>query len=160
MSNIHNICIFNLSLHSSSSPSSSSECEKWNHAVRSIMRNHWLSGSSCRHSAIAINCFFRFNTLRLTKGKLQSHCHTFWHNMDIKNSYITYKPFIECLVILPSKNVLARSCKKRSFFLHPCKILQDLARSCSGARKKDLFLQDLVRAFYWVDSCECSPCCD
>ena len=100
------------------------------------------------------------------------------------------------LQIIPSKNALARSYKKRSFFLAPlqdlarsctilqdlagscgilwdfagilqdsctnflqdsCKILQDptrsrsivqdLARSCRGARKKDLFLPDLARAF-------------
>ena len=89
-------------------------------------------------------------------------------------------PRTNCLPLpLPSKNTLAKSCKKRSFFLHPCKILQDLARSCRilrnlvrfcrnragilqefrarilqdsckscrGARKKDLFLQDLARAF-------------
>ena len=78
---------------------------------------------------------------------------------------------------VPSKNSLARSCKKKSFFLAhlqdlarscgilqescrnfvqdsckiPCtgsrKIPQDLARFCRGARKKDLFLQDLARAF-------------
>ena len=33
-------------------------------------------------------------------------------------------------VHLPSKNALARSYEKRSFFLHPCKILQDPAGSC------------------------------
>ena len=66
----------------------------------------------------------------------------------------------------PSKNALAKSCKKRSFFLHSSKILKDLAgsceilqescckilarfrqnntRSCRNARKKDLFLQDLA----------------
>ena len=75
-------------------------------------------------------------------------------------------------IVLPSKNALAR---KGPFLLHPCKILQDpagsfgilqefrarilqvcciisqvvedLARSCRDARKKDLFLQDLARAF-------------
>ena len=86
----------------------------------------------------------------------------------------------------PSKNALARSCKKRSFFLAPlqdlagscgilrdlvgfcrnlagflhkiparflqnsCKIPQDPAGSCKilqGCKKKDLFLQDLARAF-------------
>ena len=82
-------------------------------------------------------------------------------------------------VIPPSKNALARSCKKRFFFLvslqdlaRSCGILrdfagilqefcarflqnparyhkipQDLARSCRDTRKKDLFLQDLARAF-------------
>ena len=101
--------------------------------------------------------------------------------------------FCESLWSHPSKNALARSCKKRSFFLAPlqdlaksCKILRDLvgfcrnlagflqgfcarilqdsckipqdpagslrilqylARSCRGARKKDLFLQDPARAF-------------
>ena len=97
------------------------------------------------------------------------------------------------MFIHPSRNALAGSCKKRSFFLAPlqdlaryckilrdpagscgilqescrilaqnpcknparflqnptrsCRILQDFARSCRGARKKDLFLQDLARAF-------------
>ena len=39
---------------------------------------------------------------------------------------------IECCLNdkVPSKNTLARSYKKRSFFLQPCKILQDLVRSC------------------------------
>ena len=91
----------------------------------------------------------------------------------------------------PVKTLLQDLARKGPFFLHPCKILQDLAgscrilrdlegfcrnlagflheiparflqdsckipqdpalqdlaRSCRGARKKDLFLQDLARAF-------------
>ena len=44
-----------------------------------------------------------------------------------------------------SCGILQESC--RNFMQDSCKIPQDLARSCRGARKKDLFLQDLARAF-------------
>ena len=49
------------------------------------------------------------------------------------------------------KNLAGFLCKDPARFLqNPTrsrKIPQDLARSCRGARKKDLFLQDLARAF-------------
>ena len=43
--------------------------------------------------------------------------------------------------------ILQDSCKIPQDSTRSCRILQDLARSCRGARKKDLFLQDLARAF-------------
>ena len=74
----------------------------------------------------------------------------------------------------PSKNALARSYKKRYFFLHSCKILldlagfcgnlagilckipakscqimQDLARSCRDGRKRTFSCKILEECFYW-----------
>ena len=97
------ICIINLSLHSSSSLSSSSRCEKWNHiaTVWSVIWNHWVIRFP-KHSAIVVDGLFWFSTLRLTKGKLQSHCQsssTIWIS---KSAYITYKSFTKHLVLLDS----------------------------------------------------------
>ena len=57
------------------------------------------------------------------------------------------------VLIPPSKNALARSCKKRSFFLHLCKILQDLARSCGILWDFAGILQDCCTKFL-QDSCK------
>ena len=53
-------------------------------------------------------------------------------------------------VLIPSKNALARSCKKRSFFLAP---LQELARSCGILRDFAGILQDSCTKFL-QDSCK------
>ena len=50
----------------------------------------------------------------------------------------------------PVKTLLQDLTRKGPFFLYPCKILQDPTGSCKimqGCKKKDLFLQDLARAF-------------
>ena len=101
MSNINNICKFNLSLLSPSSLSSSLECEKCNHAVWSVIWNFWLIRFP-RHSAIAVDCLFRFSALRLIKENcslIVISSGTIWIS---KSAYITYKSFTKCLVILDS----------------------------------------------------------
>ena len=97
---------------------------------------------------------------------------TVWTSYESKKCQPYAQTCLEGLrdVSLPSKNALARSSKKRSFFLHSCKILQYLVGYCIPARclqyptrsrkilqeykKKDLFLEDLARAlllgsFHW-----------
>ena len=46
---------------------------------------------------------------------------------SISNTYLCYTRATPVKTLLQD---LARSCKKRSFFLHPCKILRDLAGFC------------------------------
>ena len=51
---------------------------------------------------ITLDRLFWFSTLRLTKGKLQSHCESSGTICISKSAYITYKSFTKRLVILDS----------------------------------------------------------
>ena len=94
-------------------------------------------------------------------------CHEQWNDTVIQFQWNAYIPVMLCKYI-PSKNALARSFKKRSFFLvflqdlvgycknlagillqDSCKIPQDLERSCRNARKKT-FWKILQERFYCV----------